>query len=75
MQGISGRLPRIRRHSLVGWVNAVLTLVAVDEDAEEHVEEVDEELGEEHPLPEVEGALHFGHEFDEDRCATLNWMK
>ena len=71
LDGVGDDGPGVVGDALVGGVDGELALEGVDEEAEEHVEEVDEKLGEEHALPEIEGALHLRHEFHEQHGAAV----
>lgn len=55
-------------HDIVG---RVLAVEGVDVDAEEHVNDADEGLGEEHALPEVQRVSHFREEGDEEQSAGV----
>lgn len=44
----------------------VLSRVGVDEDTEEHVDDINERLGDEGGLPEGMRLTHLGHELDKD---------
>lgn len=59
------------RHALVGRIDHVLALEAVDVDAEEDVDAEDEGFGDEQRFPEVEGSPHLGHEFAVDHCTAV----
>ena len=49
----------------------VLALVAVEEEAVKHVDDVDEELGAPHSLDEVEWAAHLRHELREQHSSAV----
>ena len=48
------------RETLHNGVECILALVAVDKDAEEHVNDIDEGLGADQAFPEVPGLAHLG---------------
>jgi hypothetical protein len=48
-----------------------LALVCVDEGAEEHVYDEDEDLGIRHGLPEIHWAPHFSHELDKNHTKII----
>jgi hypothetical protein len=48
-----------------------LALVCIDEEAEEHVYNEDEDLGECHSLPEIHWAPHFSHELDKNHAKRI----
>ena len=70
-QHVAGRLPRVVANPQVRRGLDVLALVGVEEEAVDHVAEVDEELGAPHGLDEVQGPAHLGHEFGEEHGAAV----
>ena len=48
-----------------------LALVRVHEESEEHVDDVDEDVGAEEPFPEIPGVAHLGEEGDEEHGAAV----
>lgn len=62
-QHVADCLPGVVGDAEVRGCLDILALVAVHEEAVEHVHDVDEGLRAPHCLEEVARALHFGHEF------------
>jgi hypothetical protein len=57
---------------LDGNVISVLALVGILEESKEHVDEIDEDIGAEHALPEVPGVAHLGQEVEEEHGSTVS---
>lgn len=70
-QSVSGRAQAVHGDTQVRGSLDILTLEAIDEEAVEHVADVDEELGTPHALQEVTRTLDLGHEFREDHGSTI----
>lgn len=68
---VASGLPVVGRETLHNGVVGILALVGVDEDTEEHVQKVDEKIGEEHALPEIPWVTHLCEEGDEDHGASV----
>ena len=69
--GVGDHGPGVIGNTLVSGVDGELALEGVDEETEEHVEKVDKELREKHPLPEIERAFHLGHELDKQHRTAV----
>jgi hypothetical protein len=68
---VASGLPVVGRETLHDGVIGILALVGVDEEAKEHVHEVDKKIGEEHALPEIPWVTHLCEEGDEDHGASI----
>ena len=68
---VGGGLPVIRGESLHDWVEGILSLVRVDENAKEQVDHVNEDVGAQDTLPEIPGVAHLSKERDEEHSTTV----
>lgn len=64
-------LPVVRGETLHDGIEGVLALIAVDENAEEEVHDIDENVGAEDPFPEVPGVSHLSEEGDEEHGSSV----
>lgn len=64
-------LPVVWRETLHNGIEGVLSLVAVDEETEEHVYDVDEDVGAENALPEVPWVAHLSQEGNEEHSTSI----
>lgn len=71
-QYITSSLIIIWVDTLDGGVISVLALVGVLEESEEHVNEIDEDIGAKHALPEVPRVSHLGQKVEEEHCSTVS---
>ena len=55
-----------------GGVVSVLALVGVLKKSEEHVDQIDEDIGADHTLPEVPRVTHLGQEIEEEHGSTIS---
>lgn len=68
---IGGGLIVVWRETLHNRVIRILTLIAVDKDAEEHVNNVDKDLGADQAFPEVPWMAHLRQEVKEQHCSSV----
>lgn len=64
-------LPVVGGEALHNGVEGVLALVAVDEDAEEEIDDIDEDIGAEDAFPEIPGVPHLSQEGYEEHGSTV----
>lgn len=70
-QDVTSSLIVVWVDTLNGGVVSVLALVGVLEETEEHVDEIDEDIGAEHALPEIPRVAHLGQEVEEEHGSTV----
>jgi len=68
---VGGGLPVIRGEALHHGVEGILSLVRVDKNTEEEVDDIDEDVGAEDTLPEIPGVAHLSQEGDEKHSTAI----
>ena len=68
---VGDRLPGKGAETLIDRDDDELTLIGVDKDAEEKVDDKDEGLRTQHSLPEIPRTFHFRHELNEQHRSAV----
>jgi hypothetical protein len=70
-QNVTSSLVIVWVDGLDGSVVGVLALVGVLEKTKEHVDQIDEDIGAKHALPEIPRVAHLGEEVEEEHSSTV----